>query len=204
MLFGLEKEFFVKSGDKFVLAGYKLPYDSAGILAEARGEPKENIIDAVYSLKAEIYKLARTAKQKELILIDSPLEKISKRLRLRAQRQYAKGLIEYQNIYGHCFHRNKKNEYTAGLHISITFPIQRYCWIKTRKRDHRGELTVNNIWDYVQFVRYMDKHFEDEIKNSKRNPGFYEIKGDGRIEYRSLPSNINLNKVIEVVSAYCF
>jgi hypothetical protein len=44
-------------------------------------------------------------------------------------------------------------------------------------------------------IMSFDNTFKDEIRKSGRNPGFYEVKGDGRIEYRSLPNNVDMGKV---------
>jgi hypothetical protein len=41
--------------------------------------------------------------------------------------------------------------------------------------------------------------FAKEIAGARRRPGFYEIKSDGRIEYRSLPNTINKHKLISVL-----
>jgi hypothetical protein len=57
-------------------------------------------------------------------------------------------------------------------------------------------------FDWMRWFLLFDKAFKEEIKNSYRNPGFYELKSDGRIEYRSLPNNINMDKLINVIQTF--
>ena len=194
MKYGLEKEFFVLDKNKkpIVVPDY-LPADECGLLAEARGKPFHDITDAVFSLKSEIHKLRKIAKKHNLTLCDKPIMKISDEVMLEARRKYEKGLIKYSNLYGHLKHRNKPNETVAGVHISFTQPMTERC----------GKTTIeyNTLFDFVSIFKKLDEKFKEEIKSAKRNPGFYEIKCDGRVEYRSLPSNVNLMKVIDVINS---
>lgn len=190
---GLEKEYFVIDNDgEPTLCPDELPSDACGLLAEARGKPCDNITEAVYSLMAEEYRMIAIADFLGVTLIEQPVMKISKKLRDEASRVFAKGVVRSQNLYGHLKHRHKVSEMTAGVHISFTRPDQIYY-------EGITVTTVNRVWDYVQLFKKFDDRFKDVIKASKRRPGFYEIKDDGRIEYRSLPSDVNLFYVIENV-----
>lgn len=195
---GLEKEFFVcnqKTNEPIVVPHTypPIPHDSCGWLAEARGNPFNDVTEAVYSLKAAIHKLyARVQSyndrldfEKRIYLKDAPLLRVGREVRDRAQRTYEKGLIQHQNLYGHLYHMNRTTEATAGIHISFTKPLV------LKKR------TVNQMFDFVQIFRELDKVFADDIKMARRRPGFYEIKHDGRVEYRSLPSTVNLDVLIQ-------
>jgi hypothetical protein len=203
MKYGLEKEFFVRNedGDLVVCPRYKLPADEVGYLAEARGKPASNIRDAVFNLKSEIYRMHKIAKKMGLWLDDTPVLKVPAELKIEAQRRYAKGIISYQNMYGYAKHKNLVTEGVAGVHISFTDPheIVHYCEYK-KLRLAPKTWTINKMFDYIQIFRKLDEAFKDEIKQAKRRPGFYEIKSDGRIEYRSLPSNVDLDKIIEILS----
>jgi hypothetical protein len=199
--FGLEKELFLIKNNKIQIIPLEFPSDECGLLVEARGKPSNNIIDAVYSLKAEEHRIKLLAKTGGYSLDDSPTKKVNKTLKLQATRAYSKGLTHYQNLYGILDHRNLHDEQTAGIHISFTqeetfsligkqCPLCKYSDIKDR--------TFNKLFDFVQIFRTLDNKFKTEIKLAKRNPGFYEIKPDSRVEYRSLPSNTNLDKIIDV------
>jgi hypothetical protein len=205
---GLEQEFFcVSSGENNTEIPNLVPkaipyYDDCGWLFEARGNPSRDIIDAIFSLKAAVYRLDasiaaynrnKSADNPELKKGSLPFMTIERDLKVAAARKFSKGLIRYRNLYGHEHHRTRNNEFTAGIHISFTNPTE------VRNEDKRT-VTVNGMFDFNRLFSIFDKEFSTEIREAKRNPGFYEIKGDGRIEYRSLPNTVNLEKVISVVN----
>lgn len=192
MQIGLEKEFFIKANNEYVIAPAGLPYDECGFLAEARGNPFSCPTDAVFSLKSSIFKLQDAANKLNVSLDDSPLGVIPKKLKLEVARRFIKGLTKHQNLYGFECHRNKSSEHTAGIHISFTDS-------GTVMGANNIPVTYNRMFDWAKIFRQLDKAFAEEIKQSKRNPGFYELKPDGRIEYRSLPSNTDLDKIITVL-----
>ena len=192
---GLEKEFFCLDAEGnpcVVPAG--MAADSCGWLVEARGEAFFDITDAVYSLKADEYKLQKLAAVKGVTLDDVPVKKVSRTVRTSAARSYDKGLIKYRNLYGYENHKNTLAEAVAGVHLSFTNPGT------VSLGDGKADRTYYKNFDWVQIFLALDKAFAVEIKAAKRNPGFYEIKSDGRIEYRSLPSNVDLDKVIDVLT----
>jgi len=197
MKYGLEQEFFITTnpGNELLIPhqiSKLLPIDSCGYLVEARGLPFDNIYEAVYSLKAEVHKI-QDMLPSNVMLINSPVEKLSKDFLFKISRTYVKGITKYQNIYGYNNHKIKTNERTAGLHISFTDSVSYYG------KDNQ-KFYYNRNFDWLSIFKSLDDYFSTEIKESKRNKGFYEIKEDGRIEYRSLPTNIDLNKVIRAIN----
>lgn len=193
--FGLEKEMFVMPNgteNNPILVPNGIPKDECGYLAEARGLPSNDIVEAVYSLKAAEYKIETALHKIDLIADDVPILKLPRELFIAAQRSNVKGLIKYNNYYGYQHHKNKHNEAIASVHISFTCP-------KVHCVDQNTNFTYNQCFDYIRIFKALDKAFAQEIKEAKRLPGFYEVKPDGRIEYRSLPSNVDLSKLIEVI-----
>lgn len=190
MKYGLESEFFVTyNGEIQVMNKWPLPADECGVLAEARGKCENDILHAVFALKAEIFRMQKIAEEKGLIMFNDPsFLKIDRKVRLEAMRHFDKGRIHYENIYGHDHHKTGQGVIHCGLHISFTQQKE----IETKDRI----ITINELFDFVKIIRRLDKAFAQEIKEAKRMPGFYEIKNDKRIEYRSLPANVNLDKVI--------
>ncbi len=79
--------------------------------------------------------------------------------------------------------RSPKAYLYAGLHISITNP-------RSYTGDNNREVTYFPCFDYPSIFRKLEKEFTSEIKAAYRNPGFYEVKPDGRVEYRSLPATL--------------
>ena len=204
MKYGLECEFFVAKKDvrPFELIGglsHELTPDSCGFLAEARGQPYNSIEEAVFSLMANIYKLEQAAVTLNVELIKLPNADVPYSEVMKSRRQFAKDLIKFQNLYGHECHVEKKKK-TAGIHISFTDEREfNYSQIDTEKCKTERKFTYQPNWDWVQVFRTLDKAFAKEIKEARRRPGFYELKPDGRIEYRSLPNTVDLMKIIEVL-----
>ena len=125
-MIGLEREFLVAnvgSPDKFVVVPDGFPADECGLLAEARGQPFTSVEEAVFSLQADTYRLTKQFEAKGLVLVDLPIGKIDKAVRLQAARHYDKGRTQYQNLYGYEAYRNAMNEQTAGIHVSFTCPV---------------------------------------------------------------------------------
>ncbi len=201
LTYGLEKEMFLMDGDKPMLVPPGIPHDECGWLVEARGKPCGDICDAVHSLMADLHRIhllvinhrGQAVGGQNIFLSDVPVMPVSKSLRHQAARRFAKGLLRQQNIYGHERHRINSTEATAGIHISFTNQ-------RTFRLADNATSTHNLMFDFLSIFKALDKSFKEEIRNAKRNPGFYELKGDGRIEYRSLPANVDLFKVIDVVS----
>ena len=100
--YGLEREFFVLNKDGVnVVCPNDLPTDECGFLAEARGKPHVDIVEAIFSLKADTHRVFEIAKKHNLTLTATPIMRVSRQLKLEAGRRFQKGLISYQNIYGH-------------------------------------------------------------------------------------------------------
>ncbi len=202
---GLEKEYFLVNEDccaeqqepVVIPTDSHLSYDDCGWLIEARGKPYHDVTEAIFSLLADesrikdtlaIYNRRRT---ESYALSFANTMTVSKAIRIKALRTYQKGLIKYQNLYGHEHHAHKGDDCGAGVHISFTHPRE----ITLEK----GSTIVNQNFDWARLFLGLDEAFKDEIKAAHRLPGFYELKYDGRIEYRSLPSDIDLHRVKEVL-----
>lgn len=197
--FGLEKEYFLANEkDELVVVPRELPKDDCGYLVEARGEACNTIEQAVFSLLAEEYRIKKITEGLGLKLIEKPTAKLPQNIKNKIRRTYIKGLVSYQNIYGHEHHRTK--DATAGIHLSITSP-QHYSKMDAGYTPPR---TINKeyfaMFDWLQIFKKLDKEYATEIKEAKRNKGFYELKNDGRIEYRSLPNTVGLTTIIDTVN----
>src|ERR1051326_8940348 len=198
---GLEKEFFaLNEENEVVLVPDKLPRDDCGWLVEARGEPAKDIVEAVFSLRAAVFRINKSLAQynannhpenAQIPLSDAPVMRVYKETRIEAQRRNDKGRIKYRNLYGHDTHRTTLAEATAGVHVTFSNAGKVHC------KEETFSYNANFDWPYI--FHKLDRAFEEEIKAAKRNPGFYEVKTDGRVEYRSLPANVDLDKLIEVL-----
>lgn len=194
---GFELEAFVfNQNQEAILVPNDLPYDECGWLAEVRSEPNADVVRAVYLLRAETTKVLKDAQRLGVVLDFSPLYPISRELKVQAARRFGKGRLAYRNLYGHETHRCSSKFATASLHVSFT--NQQEFHYTDQDRQHRIH-KHNGFVDHAKYVSYLDRAFKEEIKVAKRNPGFYEVKSDGRIEYRSLPNNVDLDKLTTVL-----
>lgn len=198
--FGFEKEFFIFNEDNNLVTvpDFLRSYaDDSGLLVEARGEPSTNITQAVFNLKAKVFDLEHLTRTKNFCLSDFPIQKVSRELRIQARRQFSKGTIEYQNFYGFQHHRNNRSEHYAGLHFSITNESEfSYTTRGSDGVESRAKFTYNKNFDWPRIFIALDNIYKSTIRATKRNPGFYELKSNGRVEYRSLPSDVNLENLI--------
>lgn len=199
MKYGFELEFFLRDlTGAPVLVPDGLPCDECGWLVEVRSEPHEDITKAIHLLKAEQDDVERQVLKKNLTPTYLPLFEIPRDLKVQAARRYGKGILNYRNLYGFETHRNSTKLATASLHISFTAE-RTFTYQDTKKRDRTFKYP--GFVDHAKLITGLDRAFKEEIRVAKRNPGFYEIKSDGRIEYRSLPNDVSLEKVRETLEA---
>ena len=227
---GFELELFCRTfeedggGGEYCLVPDGLPYDECGWLVEVRSEPHHDLDKAIALLEAELLIVARAAWKAGVVLVREPLIEIPRELRVAAARIHDKGRISYQNIYGHQTHRCSPRFATAALHISLTnshcfqyfkpeytksagtVQGSMFGWAKFNLPTPKiamkeAEFGYPGFVDHALLIGFLDKYFKTEIRAARRNPGFYERKADGRIEYRSLPNNVDLEKVRDVIGS---
>lgn len=199
MKIGFELEAFclnVKTGNP-ILVPTSLPMDECGWLVEVRSEPHTDIVKAIHLLRAETEKVQKLAGKNDVVLLFEPLYEIPRDLKVQAARRTGKGILQYRNVYGHETHKNSTRFATASMHISFTEERQFHYWNDSTKKN--AVFTYQGFIDHAKLIFGLDAAFKEEIKQAKRNPGFYEVKYDGRIEYRSLPNNVSLGKVQSVL-----
>lgn len=198
--FGFELEAFcLDSSGAVSLVPSGIPFDECGWLCEIRSEPHVAIYKAIHLLIAEQKKVEIDALKAGVNLHYTPLLEIPRPLKVQAARRFGKGLIAYKNIYGYETHRNSTRFQTASLHVSVTNQAE---WHYTDQKDRPQVHRYAGFVDHARLISLFDRRFKTEIAAAKRNPGFYEIKPDGRIEYRSLPNNVDLFKVAEVLEEF--
>jgi hypothetical protein len=197
MKLGFEVEAFCLKDGKPVLPT-TLPIDECGWLAEVRSEPHTDVRKAIYLLMAEMEAVEALAAKEGITLSYVPLLEIPRDLKVQAARAHGKGQISYRNIYGHECHKNSTKLQTASLHISFT-EFKEFVYYEGADKNRRT-FNYPGFVDHAKIIASLDKAFKEEIWKAKRNPGFYEVKGDGRIEYRSLPNNIDLEKLQGVLT----
>lgn len=104
------------------------------------------------------------------------------RAELRRRHAY-KEQWDIQNIYGK-YPRALGNRTIASLQVNISNQT------RASYTDDKGiyHPAVYSLFDLPKVVRNLDEEFEKEIKEARRQPGEYAVKGELRLEYRSLPN----------------
>lgn len=59
--------------------------------------------------------------------------------------------------------------------------------------------TINLNFDWFKIISILDKEFSSEIKKYNLQPTNYEMRSDGTVEYKSLPANVDMDKIYEVL-----
>lgn len=194
---GFELEAFILKDGLPTLVPTSLPMDECGWLVEIRSDPHTSVRKAIALLNVERAIVEeRTQKFPELTLAFLPTFDVPRDVKVKALRRTGKDILRYRNLYGHENHRTKLS--TASLHVSFT---NEQTFFYTDMKGVNKEHKYPGFIDHAKIIMAFDKAFKDEIRAAGRNPGFYETKPDGRIEYRSLPNNVDLQKLQDTLSS---
>jgi len=208
MQFGLEQEAFIYrvSDGKLVTPDdraklYRTPTDSCGYLAEFRSAVHTDLLELKYNFLKVVEETTARAKVDGFDLI------VSNEINLPSSDQRAwlrttgKTPFDYSmrgNLYGKLW--EPRNRATAGMHVHFSNTSTYVHTSTTAACGHSTTSTrsYHGVLNIPKIIQTFDKAFAEEIKGARRLKGEYEMKPYG-FEYRSLPANINLDKVIEVL-----
>ena len=202
MKYGIELEFFVFK-DEGVVPAYKATYNLDGnpVIGELRTDPFDTIEECIFDLKRLLYieRSKLTKKGYNLVLIPEIKVKNDFIRNLRRDRRFtdekAKDYSEIFSIYGDAdYNILPITTFKASLQINFS----KDCFKALTEKGER--IYTGLVFNYVDLIRGLDEKFKDEIKKTKRTKGIYSIKEGiitNRIEYRSLPNNIDLHSIIE-------
>ena len=146
-------------------------HDACGFLAELRAKPFEDIEHSFYDLSLKYKKLSPILEEKGLKIDPRSKIKLPIKFLFKVGRSFGKDRQKDDCMYGEVKHHTYQ---TAGLHIHFS-----------------GEVFELNI---PKIILFLDNRFKKEILAEGRQLGLYEMKHYG-FEYRSLPGNIDLDKV---------
>ena len=199
--YGLELEFFVQKRDGEFIPAYleTNSIDGDPVIGDLRTGVFDTIAEAVFDLKRLIYLERLTLEAKGFDLVITPEIKVSNNFirNLRQDRKYRNLkhniYVNKLSVYG-LLKENVLpiNKYKASLQVNIS--NTRYMYIEDETYQ------VDKLFNYVDIIKGLDNTFKEDIKTTKRINGVYTIKPGNignRIEYRSLPNNVNLNILIE-------
>lgn len=216
MNYGIELEFFIRDDKGSIIPAYKLTNNVDGnpVIGELRTKVHDTIEDAVFEIKKLLYLETVALKSKNFNLTLEPKIKVTQDdvRALRKDKSYTNKKVienlEEFSIYnkGQLGKVLPTGEYKASLQLNIsdnlTFYYNTYDTQNGEKVFRNATKSISNAFNYVDIITKLDNAFKTEIKETDRVPGVYAIK-DGtlgnRIEYRSLPNNIDLYKLLEVI-----
>ena len=207
---GIELEFFVKeikSGQ--IIPAYKATSNLDGnpFIGELKTKVHVNEYDLIYELKSIIHRESDILKSKGFELLLIPEITISKDefKSLRRDKSYVnkKELEVLDEISVYNKNTGKilaPNKFKASLQVNISDNSVQRISISDGKIK---EVYSSDIFNFNPIIKSFDIEFNNEIKDSNRVAGIYAIK-DGnlgkRIEYRSLPNNVDLNKLMYFIA----
>lgn len=179
--FGFELEGFYKPFGQIEMPRTDLPTDGFPGLVEIRNDPYKggDIEDQYFDLLKKISRLDECVCFQTHTHTFKPQEKAK-----LLSRGFEKGGDVISNIYG-------KNPKALGNKTIASFQIN---FSKEGTRSYKNEKGVyetvvfSEVFDFIPIIRALDETFEDVIKDSGRQPGWYSVKDHTRVEYRSLPN----------------
>lgn len=198
--FGFEREFFLYKKGVISLVPKEggIPMDECGYLVESRSEPHFDPIKAAFLLLAEEFKLRMEVAKAGYKLVLKPFEIITPEFQRQALRHFGKNALPHErgNLWELELPIEQDIVGRAGLHIHFSNPID------FRDKRHRLVGTASQMIDMVKIIQTLDKAFEKEITDARRIKGNYEMKSGthGGFEYRSLPANIDVCKVSQILN----
>ena len=187
--FGFELEGFYRTVGEIQLPPPQYPVDGFPGLCEVRSSGGKSLEEAYFELLNEFRKYPFDKDTVSTVFAPDQKRKIR-------GRQNIKNAVDIQNIYG-------KEPKELGSKTLASFQIcisNQLSGPSERVADNRliRESARYGIFDFVPVIRSLDKEFALEIKEANRQPGFYALKDNTRIEYRSLPNSLfetDLNKI---------
>lgn len=215
--YGIEFEFFVLDKDGVVVPAYTATpnLDGNPVIGEIKTGVHNSIVDCVFELKKLIYLEKTSLETKGFTMDVSPKKTVSDDF-LKSLRQ-SHGFVDSKHLEvlkelsvypnGRTSRPLRRQDFTASLQINfsqtrdITVPHYELITVEDKHRYEKSNEVKSHsvVFDYLTTIFSLDESFRDEIDESHRVKGVYAIKdgilGD-RIEYRSLPNNIDLDKII--------
>lgn len=170
-LYGFELEgFYEKHSGEISTPPIEYPTDGFPGLVEIKSSGGKDLVPAYFELLSEYVKYKNVSYK----ICEHTFS--GKEQNILRQRMNYKDRVNIQNIYGKS-PRLKGNKTLASFQINISSGYY-----------NKDGIFYSRLFDPVRIVKNLDEEFSKEIKNSKRQSGFYAIKDNCRLEYRSLPN----------------
>jgi hypothetical protein len=209
--YGIELEFFVTKGGSIVPAHKATDnLDGNPLLGELKTGVHNDVYNLVFELKKLIAKEQAFLAKKGHKMLLSPMWKVPETVLKGARADKAvcdlkdTEALKELSIYGtNTGKLLPRDIIKAALQINISDNDRKFFRYEEKKIVKSHETWHSNVFDFHSFIKGMDTAFKKDIATTKRVPGVFAIK-DGnygnRIEYRSLPNNINLDNLLTALT----
>lgn len=220
--YGIELEFFVRHHEKGIIPAYTVTshVDGNPLIGELRTKPSTDIVEVVFELKKLLFLETRSLLKNHNSLLLAPAEiKVGPDFLagLRKDSNYVNRkeleVLDEISVYDKKIGKIlPRGVYKSSLQINISENDKIATTSTTnivKKKKNKTKTTTVDRWvsktfDFYSAIKKLDHAFSEEIKESGRVAGVFAIKqGEmgNRIEYRSLPSSVDLDKVIDVINS---
>ena len=217
MNYGIEFEFFVvKDGIGKIVPAFEATSNLDGnpITGELRTTVFDNILECVFDLKRRIYQEEQRLADKGYKMLVIPQIKVDNEF-IIAVRKNAASYKEIRPLTEVSIYPNGKigkilprGVFKASLQVNLSYnkefsyKVNELGTLPSSFTTATKYKEYSALFNYITPIAKLDKAFAKDIKEAKRVPGVYCFK-DGqkgtRIEYRSLPNNINLDLLISTL-----
>lgn len=214
MNYGIEYEFFVQDSE----GGQIVPafnctnnLDGYPVIGELKTGIHSTLVDAVFELKKLIFIEKKMLESIGFSMLNKETVTVSKSFLedLRNHRKFSNNKeYTYRHVKSIYNKRTSKTFPRGVLKASLQINISKNNTLHYTKcvGEERNMVehtrTYSNIFDFPSLIFKLDEYFKKEIRESNRIQGLYCIK-DGkkgeRIEYRSLPSDVDLIKLANLI-----
>lgn len=220
MKYGIELEYFILDKNDMLIPAYKATSNLDGnpVIGEIRTKVHDNILDCIFELEKLIFIEKNFLSKKGYKMDISNTKTVDDKFleNLRRCRDFTdkkeNEILEEFSVYpkGKTGKILSKNILKASLQVNISkngnFSYPEYTKVTVDDKYKYDCKTIykqhSDIFNYPSYIFKLDEAFSKEIDEAKRVKGVYSIKSGEigtRIEYRSLPNNINLQKLLYIL-----
>lgn len=206
--YGLEFEFFVeKEGEVIPAFTVTSNLDGNPVIGELRTKVHTSLIDAVFELKKLIHLEKIKLEKVGCVMSANNTVKVSEDF-LRSVRKSDEFInrksldkLEEFSVYGKKVGKILPNGvYKTSLQLNMSdFSNYSYDYKDKNDKWESFKYVKAVLFNFPDLIKKLDTTFKEEIATANRVAGVYAIK-DGettnRIEYRSLPSTVELEKLL--------
>lgn len=218
--YGIELEYFVRDKDGLIVPAFEATKNLDGnpVVGEIRTGVHSSITDCIFELKKLLFIEENQLREKGYTLSLENNVKVDDTFlySLRKKDEYINKkrleTLDEFSVYqtGKLPPKNSIHVFTASIQVNLSandkfnYTVYNKVEVEDKYRyvTESKEKTYSSLFNYPPIIHSLDTAFSEEISGSKRTKGICAIK-DGelgsRLEYRSLPNTVDLDKLLVVL-----